>query len=547
MADPELDLAYGIAPPTTVDVTVDPAHKIKNTIEFNIMNPSTTQIAFNNPEGLTPDSELPPYGDDSANPLDRLYVWFDWGTDPGDFSTDGDAINIRCASMSPDWAASNPMSDPLLGTYWTVFPMSQTVLLGPTESVVFEFTRIVSELPADQNDVMTMLYVEPRVAGYAQDQSTVELWKVQPQATATLSASKYQAEPGAWITLSWTATGASSCSLTPGNYGSLPEIGTQDVQLPAAPSTTYTLTATPDGGGPVAAAQSTITTETGWVNIGRNPWGWYIGPLLYTLPDRLVFLNGDGSAYSSLDGSAWEFLGGGGGTLPVAPFYAYFAEQLWFMGGAIAGDPPPAPIMSSPDGVTWTTLTEAAPWGPRSAGGTAVFADALWVVAGKDVSGGLNDVWSSPDGSSWTQTCAAAPWSARSQPGVATFDGRLWMCGGLDASSSSGATFQDSWSSADGVDWEKGPTVPWAQGQVAILVATDDVLYAISLTPSLAPMQLWQMDLTGTWTQVTPLLPFDYTEYHGWHTPFCNYDGYVIAAGLSTWQYSPPPSTPPGL
>jgi hypothetical protein len=65
------------------------------------------------------------------------------------------------------------MSDPTLGVYWILFPLSQTVFLAPQESVQFAFTGIISSPPKGT----TYLSVEPDVAGWAPTQGSAEVWK----------------------------------------------------------------------------------------------------------------------------------------------------------------------------------------------------------------------------------------------------------------------------------------------------------------------------------------------------------------------------------
>jgi hypothetical protein len=119
---PKLDLAYGVLPPATVYVTLDPDAPVQNTLTFNVMNASTDPIGFNNPEGLTPSSDLPAYGDSTPNALDRPDVWFPWGTDAGDLATPGGATAIVASTKAADWAQPVQMSDPTLGVYWIRCP-----------------------------------------------------------------------------------------------------------------------------------------------------------------------------------------------------------------------------------------------------------------------------------------------------------------------------------------------------------------------------------------------------------------------------------------
>lgn len=130
-------------------------------------------------------------------------------------------------------------------------------------------------------------------------------------------------------------------------------------------------------------------------------------------------------------------------------------------------------VWSSPDGVTWTQLTAAAPWEGRAGLSAAVLWDHIYVFAGSrnddtsiiGPSGPpriyYNDVWRSPDGSEWEQVTDSAPWSPRAGVAVVQKDGFLYLLGG-----EAGFTceplpdceppyFNDVWRTADGVEWEE--------------------------------------------------------------------------------------------
>jgi hypothetical protein len=69
--------------------------------------------------------------------------------------------------------------------------------------------------------------------------------------------------------------------------------------------------------------------------------------------------------------------------------------------------------------------TADAGWAPRGQiGGSAVFNDRMWVIGGGTYDDGksFNDVWSSGDGVDWRQELASAPWSAREYHEIIVFD-----------------------------------------------------------------------------------------------------------------------------
>lgn len=93
-------------------------------------------------------------------------------------------------------------------------------------------------------------------------------------------------------------------------------------------------------------------------------------------------------------------------------------------------------VWSSPDGVNWTLVTNAAPWGPRILHMCASFQGNLYVMGGQrdlaDDATALKDVWRSIDGgANWTQLTVPS-WTHRglcSSP-LAVFNNKLWVIGG---------------------------------------------------------------------------------------------------------------------
>ena len=93
--------------------------------------------------------------------------------------------------------------------------------------------------------------------------------------------------------------------------------------------------------------------------------------------------------------AAWPVRGGQ--TLVV------YRDRLWLFGGAnhIADDRSPDGFLNdvwvSDDGISWTRVTEAAPWSPRDKAGVVVFKDELYLLGGQ----GTADVWRSSNGRDW--------------------------------------------------------------------------------------------------------------------------------------------------
>jgi len=99
----------------------------------------------------------------------------------------------------------------------------------------------------------------------------------------------------------------------------------------------------------------------------------------------------------------------------------------------------------------WKRLQDA-PWSKRYACATLSFDDKIWVLGGRDASGGLNEVWWSTDGVSWHQE-PNAPWAARRLYGGAfVYNNRLYVVGGLD---DSGVPNNDVYNTFNGKSWKK--------------------------------------------------------------------------------------------
>ena len=113
---------------------------------------------------------------------------------------------------------------------------------------------------------------------------------------------------------------------------------------------------------------------------------------------------------------------------------AVLRGRMWILGGGTY-DTPNHPerkyfndVWSSADGVHWTRHLEHAPWPPRQYHDVAVFDDRLWVLEG--FSGqNRNDVWHSSDGIRWNEL-PATPWAARHAASIFVHQNALWVVAG---------------------------------------------------------------------------------------------------------------------
>lgn len=120
-------------------------------------------------------------------------------------------------------------------------------------------------------------------------------------------------------------------------------------------------------------------------------------------------------------------------------------------------------LFSSPDGGSWSLVTDQAPWRGRYAAGSAVFGGRMWVMGGLGGGELFNDVWSSTDGVNWEREVAEAPWSKRQLFGmVAVHDEKIWLLGGGVTSYHPFKAYTDVWCSGDGRTWERvTDRAPW--------------------------------------------------------------------------------------
>ncbi len=115
---------------------------------------------------------------------------------------------------------------------------------------------------------------------------------------------------------------------------------------------------------------------------------------------------------------------------------AVFKGRMWILGGGTY-DTPKKPkrkyfndVWSSADGVKWKCHTKSAQWPARQYHDVAVFDGRLWVMEGycRGI-GNMNDVWHSADGVNWEEV-PGTPWLPRHAASAFVHDDALWMMAG---------------------------------------------------------------------------------------------------------------------
>jgi hypothetical protein len=207
--------------------------------------------------------------------------------------------------------------------------------------------------------------------------------------------------------------------------------------------------------------------------------------------------------WSSKDGSTWEKAGNGAWPGRDSTTLVEFQGKLWLFGGAnhrdqkLGTDSFLNDVWSSEDGISWTQVTAAAPWAPRSYPRIAIFNDEMYLLGGESHA----DVWKSSNGKDWTQLTTEAPWGdgGRQAYGALAFGGGLWVFGGFVGDSKNGVN--DIWYSEDGVTWERQTEhAPWTRRDPIAIVYKDKLwLYAGKYTGSKDSWNgdLWTMTVSG--------------------------------------------------
>lgn len=170
-------------------------------------------------------------------------------------------------------------------------------------------------------------------------------------------------------------------------------------------------------------------------------------------------------AWTSPDGKTWSNMSEAS-SLPFRYDYklTVFQDKLWLIGGADLDYNYTNEVWSSTDGVSWTQVTANAGWPTRAFGHTVlIYNNLLWVMGGETEtteSNLIGDVWYSADGANWTQATANAPWGERGYHASVVFDNKMWVMGGRYGDNWDDTN--DIWYSTNGVSWTQAiGTAAW--------------------------------------------------------------------------------------
>jgi Kelch motif protein len=174
---------------------------------------------------------------------------------------------------------------------------------------------------------------------------------------------------------------------------------------------------------------------------------------------RLPGHSASNQVWSSTDGAAWELATPRAGWSPrLAAGVVVFKDRMWMLGGIenyFFGDDADLTndVWCSRDGKQWEQVTARAGWSPRAYHQAVVLDGKMWVMGGGNYvpkHHALNDVWCSEDGVTWTQVTEAAPWGPRLWFSSVVYRDRMWVLGGWSQKTDN---YGDVWHSADGKNW----------------------------------------------------------------------------------------------
>lgn len=244
---------------------------------------------------------------------------------------------------------------------------------------------------------------------------------------------------------------------------------------------------------------SSVDGETWTLELLKAPWEGRHTAGYVVHRDRMFIVAGDpiqghyqNDVWSSADGVAWELVTDRVPWGPRALHYTVpFKGRIYVMGGQTI--PPFAPepevffsdVWCSEDGRDWKKIGDHMPWGPRGMiGGYTVLHDRIWILGGGTYDTPTtrerqfyNDVWSSADGINWQRHAATTPWHPRQYHDVAVFDNRLWV---LEGYHKTGGNRKDVWHSADGIHWEEVPNTPWLPRHAGSVFVHDNALWMVA-------------------------------------------------------------------
>lgn len=190
-----------------------------------------------------------------------------------------------------------------------------------------------------------------------------------------------------------------------------------------------------------------------------------------------------------------------------------FHNAYWIIGGNRSD------VWRSADGVSWTLMTDTAPFGKLFGHTTSAFNNRLWIIGGKtSVNKFSNAIWSSVEGVNWRRE-ATLPFESRLYHSATYYDNKLWIIGGLSGSENE-PILNDVWSTDDGINWRgNSRSAPFQQRYGHGCVVFNSALclaggFNDALDKQTSYNDVWTSVDGVTWKQLTNAAPFSAEQYH---------------------------------
>ncbi|KAF0696542.1 Aste57867_12735 [Aphanomyces stellatus] len=254
---------------------------------------------------------------------------------------------------------------------------------------------------------------------------------------------------------------------------------------------------------------------------------WIAGSLL------LYLVQGNPCSTTPSVTNTWDFLPSSAAGFDPRDGHASvkFLNKLWVVGGQTGSyttrqliqTTRRSDVWMSVDGNNWTQVIDESIF-PRRFGHTlTVFPEKtmnnapLMVLMGGFSPIPANDIWYTQDGVTWTQVNYTVPWSPRGWHCAFVYNNYLWVAGGSPLNNQVWATdsiVQGTWRQMPDADWSirAGHSCVNHQTKNATLgdASTQDLIVVLAGwgDGSASFNDVWSMDTSYTWTQLTPAAPW---------------------------------------
>ncbi|MCK5125637.1 MAG: hypothetical protein KAR42_05235 [candidate division Zixibacteria bacterium] len=505
-----IELLFGIHP-REIYLTKDVKHPVQNELNFNIANTRSKEtkkgIKFVNPDGLTPDDELPTIGS-TENRLSRIFIWFPYGKDEEqDFTTEDKAskIIVSPGEFNDKWHCKRMLAADNIGVYWILFPKPGEIVLDPEKSYTFLLTNIISDaIPG-----MSWMNVQyNNIVDFPDDRVPLDIYKLEPVRIKSFVVKPKEVLPGETSELKWETEHATDCTISP-VIGTVPVNG--DLTVEPHQTSSYILTAHGPNG-PDECSVIVDVKKPGWYLISDHaPWAMNLqGSFAFQLEeDKWSVINyyedHHFDLWSTTNGVEWEQVNK---KLPFSEIGWQFFSILVFDKAIWAICTFKHEVWRSKDGKEWECVTDNPHWGERQGPAVTTFKGKLWLMGGVEGGGMKSDVWSSKNGKDWQCVTSKALWPARLWSSCIEYNNKLWIVGGRKTFSD----LADVWSSSDGISWHETIAPRWKAFHNPQLLVYKNQLYIIGGASGMRHSgigNVWKMDAWENWTRLTDEIPWN--------------------------------------